>query len=283
MAISAADVKQLRDRTGAGMMDCKRALTEADGDMDAAIKILRTKGLSAAAKKAGRTAKEGMVTVVGEGARMAILELNCETEPVSKLAEFRELGEALAGQALDSGAISAEELLAQPFVGDPGHTVEQTVSLKVAKIGENIVVSRCTVVEAAAANTLASYVHMGGKIGVVVEGAGGATDQALHDVALHVAAAEPRFVTRDEVTDEILETEREIALKQALDQGKPEHIAERIVTGKMEKFFEQEVLLEQPFAKDTSKSVAQYLCENSGDDATVVRFVRYRLGEVSDQ
>ena len=283
MAITAQAVKELRERTGAGMMDCKRALTETNGDMDEAVKLLRTKGLAAAAKKAGRAANEGMVTITGGPSKMAILELNCETEPVSRLDVFRDFGAALVEQVLDNGARSADELKAQPFSGDPEHTVEQAVSLKVAVIGENIVVNRCTVIEAAPGNTLASYIHMGGKIGVVVEGAGGATPEALHDVALHVAAAEPRFVNRSEVTQKVLDTEREIALKQAMDQGKPEEIAKRIVEGKMEKFFAQEVLLEQPFAKDPDKTVAQFLKATAGDGATVVRFERYRLGEGSDE
>jgi elongation factor Ts len=280
MAITAAAVKELRDRTGAGMMDCKKALTEADGDFDEAVKILRTQGLAAAAKKAGRAASDGMVTVAGDKRRMAILELNCETEPVSKLGDFRDFGDALVQQALESGAHSADELRTQPRAGDPEHTVEQAISLKVAVIRENIVLNRCTVFDAADGNSLGSYVHMGGKIGVVVEGTGTVSDEALHDVALHIAASEPQYTTRDEVTDEILESEHEIALQQAISQGKPEHIAEKIVTGKMEKYFEQEVLLEQPFAKDTSKSVAEYLREAGGDDATITRFVRYKLGEV---
>jgi elongation factor Ts len=283
MAITAQAVKELRDRTGAGMMDCKKALTETGGDMDEAIKFLRTKGLAAAAKKAGRAANDGMITIVGDDKKMAILELNCETEPVSKLSDFREFGGALADQTLASGAKSVDELKAQPFAGDPEHTVEETVSLKVAVIGENIVLNQLALIEAAPGNSLASYVHMGGKIGVVVEGAGGASQEALHDVALHIAAAEPRYVNRSEVTDKLLETEREIALKQAMEQGKPEEIAKKIVEGKMEKFFVSEVLLEQPFAKAPEKSVAQYLKESSGDDATVVRFVRYKLGEGSGE
>jgi len=279
MAITAQAVKALRDRTGAGMMDCKKALTETNGDLDEAVKYLRTKGLAAAAKKAGRAANDGMVTIVGDEKKMAILELNCETEPVSKLEDFRDFGNALAQQVLESGAGSADELKSQPFSGDPEHTVEETVSLKVAVIGENIVINQCALVEAAPGNTLASYIHMGGKIGVVVEGSGGATPEALHDVALHIAATEPRFVNRDEVTSDVLDTEREIALKQAMEAGKPEEIAKKIVDGKMEKFYVSEVLLEQPFAKDSSMSVGQYLKQASGDDATVIRFVRYKLGE----
>lgn len=283
MAITAQAVKALRDRTGAGMMDCKKALTETNGDMDEAVKFLRTKGLAAAAKKAGRAANDGMITIVGDDKKKAILELNCETEPVSKLGDFRGFGDDLVQQVLDSGAQSADELKAQPFAGDPGHTVEQMVSLKVAVIGENIVLNQCALFEAAPGNSLASYVHMGGKIGVVVEGSGGASAEALHDVALHVAAAEPRYVTRDEVTDDLLATEREIALKQSMEQGKSEEIAKKIVEGKMEKFFVSEVLLEQPFAKDSNVSVGEYLKANSGKDATVVRFVRYKLGEGSGE
>lgn len=283
MAITAQAVKALRDRTGAGMMDCKKALTETDGDLDEAVKFLRTKGLAAAAKKAGRAANDGMITIVGDDKKKAILELNCETEPVSKLGDFRGFGDDLVQQVLDSGAQSADELKAQPFAGDPGHTVEQMVSLKVAVIGENIVLNQCALIEAAPGNSLASYVHMGGKIGVVVEGSGGASAEALHDVALHVAAAEPRYVTRDEVTDDLLATEREIALKQSMEQGKSEEIAKKIVEGKMEKFFVSEVLLEQPFAKDSNVSVGEYLKANSGKDATVVRFVRYKLGEGSGE
>ncbi len=283
MAITAQAVKGLRDRTGAGMMDCKKALTETNGDMDEAVKYLRTKGLAAAAKKAGRAANDGMIAIVGNEKKKAILELNCETEPVSKLGDFRGFGDALVQQVLDSGAKSAAELKTQPFAGEPDHTVEETVSLKIAVIGENIVLNQCTVIEAAPGNSLASYVHMGGKIGVVVEGSGGATAEALHDVALHIAAAEPRFVTRDEVTDDLLATEREIALKQSIEQGKPEEIARKIVEGKMEKFFVSEVLLEQPFAKDSSVSVGAYLKASSGKDATAVRFVRYKLGEGSGE
>jgi elongation factor Ts len=281
MAITAQAVKELRDRTGAGMMDCKKALTETDGDIDEAIKVLRTKGLAAAAKKAGRAANEGMVAIVGDERKMAMVELNCETEPVSKLDDFREFALALANQVLDSGAKTVEELKAQPFAGDPEHTVDETISLKVAVIGENIILNRAVLVEAAAGNRLASYTHMGGKIGVIVEGTEAALAEALHDVALHVAATEPRFVTRDEVTADLLDSEREIALQQAIDQGKPEEIAKRIVDGKMEKFFVQEVLIEQPFAKEPAKSVREYLQESSGDEATIARFERFKLGEGS--
>jgi elongation factor Ts len=279
MAISAAAVKALRDRTGAGMMDCKQALTEAGGDLDEAVKVLRTKGLAAAAKKAHRAASEGAVTVVGDTQVMVMMEINCETDFVARNPQFQELAATLARQALESGVADAEALKSAPYGADPAHTVEQAISQHVATIGENIVLSRLVRIEAGSDTFLSSYVHGAGKIGVVVEGTAAVPEDALHDVALHVAAAEPRFVSRDAVTDDILEAEKEIALKQTIAQGKPEHIAERIVTGKMEKFFEQEVLLEQPFAKDPSKSVAEFLREAGGEDATVVRFERFKLGE----
>ena len=282
MAITAQAVKELRDRTGAGMMDCKRALTETGGDFDEAIKFLRTKGLAAAAKKAHRAASEGTVVVTGDDHAMVVLELNCETDFVARNPEFVSFAGALAEQALSSGAADVGELKTQAFSGDPEHTVEEAVSQKVATIGENVVLSRMTRVEARAGNSLNSYIHGGGKIGVVVEGSGGVSAEALHDVALHVAAAEPRFVSRDEVTADLLALEREIALKQSMEAGKPEEIAKKIVEGKMEKFFVQEVLLEQAFAKKPDKTVKQYLEESAGKNATIVRFVRFKLGEGSD-
>ena len=282
MTITAQAVKELRDRTGAGMMDCKKALTETGGDLEEAIKYLRTKGLAAAAKKAHRTASDGVVVVTGDENAMVVLELNCETDFVARNPDFVTFAEALAGQALSSGAADVGELKAQTFSGDAEHTVEEAVSQKVATIGENVVLNRLTRIEAEEGNTLNSYVHGGGKIGVVVEGSGGVSAEALHDVALHVAAAEPRFVNRDEVTEDLLALEREIALKQSIEAGKPEEIAKKIVAGKMEKFFVSEVLLEQAFAKDPDKSVKQYLQESAGEDATIVRFVRFKLGEGSD-
>jgi len=196
--------------------------------------------------------------------------------------EFVSFAEALAEQALASGVASVDELKTQAFSGDSEHTVEEAVSQKVATIGENVVLNRLTRIEAAEGNSLNSYIHGGGKIGVVVEGSGGVSADALHDVALHVAAAEPRYVNRDQVTDDLLATEREIALKQAMEAGKPEEIAKKIVEGKMEKFFVQEVLLEQAFAKEPDKSVKKFLEESAGKDATIVRFVRFKLGEGSD-
>ena len=279
MGISAKAVKELRERTGTGMMDCKKALVEVDGDIEEAIKYLRAKGLSAASKRAHRTASDGMVTIVGDTQKKVILELNCETEPVSKNPDFRGFADALASQALETDTSDLDTLKAQAFAGDPEHSVEQSVSLKVAVIGENIVLSRFNLVAAGEGNTLGSYIHGGGKIGVVVEGTADVSNEALHDVALHVAASAPRFTLRDEVTEELLENERDIALRMAVEQGKPEEIAKKMVAGKMEKFFETEVLSEQPFAKDPSISVGEHIKKTCGDNAKVVSFVRFKLGE----
>jgi len=279
MAITAQAVKELRQRTGAGMMDCKRALTETEGNIEEAVKVLRTKGLAAAAKKAHRGASEGKITIVGDSTKMVALELNCETDFVARNEDFQAFAKVLAEQALASGVTDVDAFKALPFAGDESHTIEQMISQKIATIGENIVLSRIAIVEAGDGAALSSYVHGGGTIGVVVEGTASAGDEALHDVALHIAASEPRFVNREQVTEDILATEKEIALKQAMDQGKPEHIAEKIVQGKMEKFFETEVLLDQPFAKDTAITVGKHIENSGGADATVIGFVRFKLGE----
>ncbi len=283
MAITAQAVKELRQKTGAGMMDCKRALTETDGNIDEAVKILRTKGLAAAAKKAHRSASEGVVVIVGDARKLAILELNCETDFVARNDDFQDFAKALAEQATASGVKDVEAFKAFPFAGDPNHTIEQMISQKVSTIGENIVLNRIDIIEAGEGMMLSSYIHGGGTIGVVVEGSTSAGEDALHDVALHIAASEPRFVNRAEVTDDLLATEKEIALKQAMDQGKPAEIAEKMVNGKMEKFFELEVLLEQPFAKDTSITVGKHIEQTGGADATVVGFVRFKLGEEAEK
>jgi len=279
MAITASAVKELRQRTGAGMMDCKKALEEAGGDLEAAIRILRTKGLAAAAKKAHRTTSEGLVVVAGDTRRAAMLQLACETDFVARNERFQEFARALVEQALEEGPDDAAALLARPYAADPQHTVEQAISQAIATIGENIVLARVVCWEAAEGNLLASYLHMGGKIGVLVEGSASIGETALRDVAMHVAAAAPRFLSRDEVTEEVLAQEREIALEQAIASGKPEHIAQRIVEGKMKKFFQEVVLLEQAFAKDTSKTVEEFVREAGGPEARIVRYARFQLGE----
>jgi len=251
MTISAAQVKELRERTGAGMMECKKALVETGGNIDAAIEMMRKSGQAKAAKKAGRTAAEGvvMINIADDGKRGVMVEINCETDFVARNDGFKALVDEITTTVFTS------ELPHAALVAPDG-PIGSRITAEIAKVGENMAVPRTVRLTG---DYIGSYSHMGGKIGVVVEGSGGVSAEALHDVALHVAAAEPRYVSRDEVTEELLAGEREIALKQAMEQGKPEEIAQKIVAGKMEKFFVQEVLLEQAFAKEPDKSVKKYL------------------------
>ena len=279
MAISAATVKELRDKTGAGMMDCQRALTEANGDIDEAIKVLRKKGLAAAAKKAGRAAKDGLVAiaVTGDHSRAGIVELNCETDFVARTEQYQVFAGALARQAMHDGAGDVEALKAAKYMADPTHTVAEVISSQIATIGENILLSRAASLQAVAGMQLGSYVHMGGKIGVLVEISAGTDDETVKDVAMHIAAAEPRFVSRDAVPQSVLDEEREIARAQAQTSGKPAQVIEKIADGKVAKFYEQACLLEQPFVKNPEQTVQAMLAARGG--ATVKRFLRFRLGE----
>jgi elongation factor Ts len=286
--ISAAQVKDLRERTGAGMMDCKSALTEANGDVEEAVKVLRKKGLAAASKKAGRIASEGIVEALVEGSKGVLIEVNSETDFVAKTDDFKGLVEGLATLIASSGVDSVEALNASAWPGDTeGRNVQQIVAEKIGKIGENISVRRFVRYETPAGAALGSYVHGGGRIGVLVEVLSEGGDQAraaelARDVAMHVAAAEPRFLGRQEVTEADLATEREIARDQAIKSGKPENIAEKIVAGKMEKFYGEACLLEQPYIRDDKSTVSQHLARQGkehGCTYRVTRFTRYKLGE----
>jgi elongation factor Ts len=279
MTITAQAVKELRERTGAGMMDCRRALEEASGNMDEAVKVLRKKGLAAAAKKAGRTAKEGLVVIAtsADGARTAVIELNCETDFVARNERFQMFARSLAQQAAEEGTPDAASLLARPKSGDAEHTVAQAVASEIATIGENMRLSRAAFLAAGNGMQVGSYLHMGGKIGVIVKLSAGADAETVKDVAMHVAAAEPRFVSRDRVPKAVLDEEREVAKAQAEALGKPPQVAEKIAEGKLGKFFEQVCLLEQPFVKNPDQTVAAMLKERGG--VVVEDFRRFRLGE----
>lgn len=283
MAISASTVKELREKTGAGMMDCKRALTEADGDIEAAVAVLREKGLAGAAKKAGRIASEGMVGVFqtspGEG---MVVELNCETDFVAKNPQFSEIfekiGAALLASNLDEGDGAAA---ASVPVGDS--TVGDLITASIVTIGENMSLRRFARVKADG-GTVGTYVHGGGKIGVAVSlpGAGADQDDLAKDVAMQVAAAFPRYVSRDQVPSDEVEAEMEIFKNQALASGKPEKVIERIVQGKIEKYFGEICLLEQEFVKDSAFTITKLMAEagkKSGSSITADRFVRFQLGE----
>lgn len=287
--ITAAMVKALREQTGAGMMDVKSALTEANGNMEEATILLRKKGLAAAGKKAGRVTAEGAVTsFVGDNVGV-LVEVNCETDFVGRNENFRRFADDVASVISRSRADSVDALNKEPWPGDgEGQAVLQRTQGMVATIKENITIRRFVRYEAAANAVLSSYIHAGGRIGVLVElvatsgEKSGRMNEIAKDVAMHVAAAEPRFIRRDEVTQKDLDTEREIARDAAAKSGKPENIVEKMVTGKMEKFYAEACLLEQPYIRNDKQTVNEYLASSgkeSGCAYTVTRFTRYKLGE----
>ncbi len=277
MAITAADVKKLREATGAGMMDCKKALTEVGGEFDAAVDYLRKKGLSAAEKKAGRVAAEGIVVAKTQGNAAVVLEVNAETDFVSKNDKFVGFADKLADLILEKRPADVQALLAMPF--DDELNVEQALAQLIATIGENMSIRRFQVLEAD--GVVAGYVHGAGKIGVLVAIEGEANDDLAtiaRNVAMHVAAVNPQFVSRDEVTEDIAERERKVLTERALASGKPEAIVEKIVAGQMNKFFSENCLLDQAFVMDTDKTVAKAVADVQ-QGAKIVAVARFALGE----
>jgi len=276
MAITAAQVKELRERTGSGMMECKKALVDADGDMDAAIEALRKAGMAKADKKAGRVAAEGLVVIeLSDDARTAALvEVNCETDFVAKKDDFRTFAGAIASRVLSDDPADIDALLALPLSDTDATSIEDTRKAMIARIGENISVRRF--VRVAGSTPLASYSH-GARIGVVVEYAGG--DAALgKDLAMHIAAHDPRpvCVSEDQVPEELIAGERAIFSAQARDSGKPDNIVEKMIDGRIRKFLSEITLLGQAFVKDTDRTVGKLL-QQAG--ASVKRFERMELGE----
>jgi elongation factor Ts len=275
--ISAAAVKQLRDRTNAPMMDCKAALTEADGDMDKAVEILRKKNSSIMAKKGERETAEGRIGVYIDATKKvgAIIEIRCESAPVAKSEGFIALASDLAKQVALASPNNVEALLAQPLVGDKSKTVSDRIGDVIGVMRENMRPARFTRLE----GLLGEYVHHDGSVGVLlqVEGAS-AESQMLRDVSMHVTAKNPIAALRDHVDLAVIEKEKGIAREQAAATGKPAQIIEKIAEGKMKTFFAENVLAEQPFVKDDSKTVGELL-KSAG--LNLVRFVRYRVGEIS--
>jgi len=285
--ITAANVKELRERTGAGMMDCKKALAETAGDMEAAVDWLRAKGLSAAAKKAGRTAAEGLVGVAVEGNRGAVVEVNSETDFVAKNEKFQEFVRNVAVLALETnGDVAA--LLAAAYPG--GATVEEALTNNIATIGENQSVRRTAVLQVNQ-GAVVSYVHNAvaaglGKIGVLVAlecGAAADTLQALgKQIAMHIAAANPLALTGEQLDPELVERERSIAIEKAKESGKPQNIAEKMVEGSIAKFRKEHALLSQLFVMDNKTPVADVIAsagKDAGSDIRIAAFVRFQLGE----
>ena len=276
MKITAADVKKLREITGVGMMDCKKALQEANGDLEAAVDILRKKGQKVAEKRAARAANEGLVAAAlsSDGKQGALLELNCETDFVARNEDFGRLADALVRVALDQALASTDTLLRVEFAA--GQTVEDALIEATGKIGEKIAVRRVAFLESADGR-IVSYIHPGSRLGVLVEMYGnGQVKNAGTDVAMQVAAMNPIATTKDEVPESVKEKEMEIARESARNEGKPDHIIDRIAQGKLERYFKDHVLVEQPFVKDSSMSVKAML---QRAEAGVRQFVRFALGE----
>jgi len=286
MSVSAAQVKELRERTGAGMMDCKRALSETSGDLERAVSVLREKGLAGAAKKAGRVAAEGLVGVyASEDAHSAvILELNCETDFVAKNDAFvgllGDVGEALLrSDAAEAGG--GDDVAGVTMPG--GKSLSDRLTEAVATLGENISLRRFQRLRCEG-GLLGSYVHAGGKIGVLVQlhGAGSEQAELLRSLAMQIAASFPRYVRREEVPAAEVEKESEIFRAQALASGKPEKIVERIVSGKLEKFYGEICLLEQDYVRDPDVTIGQLLttaAKGAGTEFVLEHFYRFQLGE----
>jgi elongation factor Ts len=268
--ITAAEVKKLREMSGAGMMDCKKALTETGGDIEAAMDFLRKKGLSAASKKAGRVAAEGIVVSVSDGNVGVVLEVNAETDFVSKNDQFVSFVNTVAGLIISQNPANNEALKALAF--DAEHTVEQALSQLISTIGENMSIRRFERVEVD--GVVAVYVHGAGKIGVLVGIEGDADAGLARGVAMHVAAANPNFISRDDVDAGLVERERAVLSERAIASGKPEAIVDKIVTGQLNKFYSEICLLEQDFVMDTDLKVGKAL-----DAAKVVAMHRFQLGE----
>jgi len=273
MAITAAQVKELRERTGSGMMECKKALVEADGDMDAAIEELRKSGLAKADKKASRVAAEGLIVIEisGDGKRAAVVEVNSETDFVAKKDEFQSFADAVARRVLADSPDSLESLLAMPLAGN-GTTIDDARKELVAKLGENINVRRFEILETD--GTLGIYRH-GARIGVLVDLKGGG-DELAKDVAMHIAASKPVCVAEADVPGELLEKEKAIFVAQAEESGKPADIIEKMVQGRLKKYLGEVTLVGQAFVKDPDISVGKLLGESN---ASVNRFLRLELGE----
>ncbi|API93915.1 MULTISPECIES: translation elongation factor Ts [unclassified Virgibacillus] len=275
MAITAKMVKELREKTGAGMMDCKKALQETDGNLDAAVDYLREKGLSKAAKKADRIAAEGSAYIQTEGNTAVLLEVNCETDFVTKNDQFKDLLSELATHLLAQKPETVEEAL-QQTMETTGETVENHIKAAVAKIGEKLSLRRFTVLTKTDNDTFGEYLHMGGRIGVLTLLEGTTDQETAKDVAMHIAAVNPRYISREDVAEEEVNHEREVLKAQALNEGKPEKIVEKMVEGRLGKFFEEICLLEQSFVKDPDQKVKKFVADKG---ASVKAFVRYEVGE----
>ena len=271
--ITASQVKELREKTGAGMMDCKKVLTETDGDMEKAMDLLRERGIAKAAKKSGRVAAEGLVEayISEDGKVGAVVEVNSETDFVAKNEEFKTFVMNVAKQIVNTNPADVETLLASPAEFEAGKTVQEALVGKIATIGENLSIRRFVRFESE--GLVAKYIHGDGKIAVLVNMTSG-TKELAKDVCMQIAAARPEFIDRDQVPAERVEKEKEILKIQTMNEGKPEAIAEKIVLGRINKFYQEICLVDQEFVKDPSKKVSDIL-----KDSKVLEFARFETGE----
>ena len=273
--VTASLVKELREKTGAGMMDCKKVLTETDGDMEKAIELLRERGIAKAAKKSDRVAAEGIVAAyVADGAKLgSVVEVNSETDFVAKNEEFQKFVSDIAKQIADKNPDTVEELLAQKSISDDTKTVQEVLTDKIATIGENISIRRFARYETN--GLVEKYIHGDGKIGVLVEMENGNAELAK-DICMQIAAAKPEYLDRNSVPEERVNKEMEILKVQAMNEGKQAQIAEKIVQGRIGKFYSEICLVDQAFVKDPDKKVSDLLKSNN---AKIVRFERFEKGE----
>ncbi len=273
MAITAAQVKELRDKTSVGMMDAKKALVEADGDLDKAIDLLREKGMAKAAKKGDRVAAEGMTAVAVKDNRAAIIELNSETDFVAGNAEFNELLRAVANTIVEFAPADVEAALALEV--EAGQTLNDKIVGTTQITGEKVTLRRFTVVEKADSENFGSYSHLAGSISALVV-VDGASEAAAKDIAMHVAAIAPQYVSDDQVPAEVVAKEKEVQLASEDLAGKPDNIKEKMVDGRIKKFLAEISLLDQPFVKNGDQTVAQFIASQNG---SVKSFVRYQVGD----
>lgn len=309
--ISAQLVKQLRERTGAGMMECKKALQEANGDLPEAEVILRKRGIAGASKKESRSTKQGLISsfISGSGKLGVLVEINCESDFVARTEDFQSLAADIAAhiaetkpkyvrleevtEAERANFKAHEALYEQKFAKDQNNTIGEMVKEKIAKLGENINISRFVIYELNDSGTVGHYIHTGSQIGVLLEIHTRSAEPAnkeefktlVRDIAMQVAAANPQFVSKNEVPAKILDQERGIQRERALNEGKPEKMVDKIAEGRMSKFYEEVCLLEQPFIRENSISVNELIrtvASKLGEPITVSRFVRYKVGDAFD-
>jgi elongation factor Ts len=287
--VTAQLVKQLRERTGAGMMECKKALDEANANLEEAEVVLRKRGQAAAAKKATRSAKQGLIVIEGDATNATVVEVNCESDFVARTDDFQALAKGLARHVHTSKAGDVATLLTEDFSVEPGTPVGEYIKGKIAKVGENIVLPRFDKISVPS-GVVATYIHPGSQLAVAVglSNSSKPGDPALaelgKDIAMQIAAADPKYIVRTEVDKAHIDKEAEIARDRARNEGKPEKILDKIVEGRLTKFYEEVCLLEQPFIKDNALTIGEIVKQKSaalGGPVEVVKFIRFKVGETA--